>query len=182
MTIVRSKVKPVRGCWAFWRKSFTMANFLNNLTSQLNSAFNSPIGLKIGKCLHLIIKSNQFIIQSIGCLLLFDKKLFAEENYWMKKQQQTSGELDKNNLRCPIRKSWRVKSVFLNFAQLPTSRVTHTSIYLISNSLPEQRNWASETRYLLMALRLLIIAMFISRQFLSVNVECYARLLSLVTF
>lgn len=34
-----------------------MANFLNNLTQQMTNAFNSPVGLKIGKQVYSIINS-----------------------------------------------------------------------------------------------------------------------------
>jgi hypothetical protein len=44
-----SKLRKCEGTARFNGKSSVMANFLNNLTSQLSNPFSTAVGLKIGK-------------------------------------------------------------------------------------------------------------------------------------
>lgn len=66
-----------------------MANFLNNLTSQLSNPFNSAIGLKIGKCGELNNLDRRLAVAGfIDQLMLRNFSIFLLENFTSKRNNK----------------------------------------------------------------------------------------------
>lgn len=82
-----------------------MANFINNLASQLNNAFNSPVGLKIGKHTKLFIDyhppPSSASTHWFSPLRLRRFSIFLLENFTTKRN---------NKLRGSVRYKWNVSS------------------------------------------------------------------------
>lgn len=111
-----------------------MANFLNNLTQQLNSAFNSPVGLKIGKQVYSIINYRRLLlIDSVNwfsLLLARHFPIFLLENFMKKRNHKRRGAFNVNGTFCCSDKKSLTNNTLPNICTAPSTSSSLTLVFI----------------------------------------------------